>query len=635
LGIKAALKGEFCPRGPDSYISRIPQRKSGMSMNRIQRTYALALALPILLALAGSCSGPTEPETIPPRILYFYPHADTLTVREEGQQLFVLQGIGGASLEYTVEISGQSEALTDSFVFRPAELGLSWPTIDHDSVVTVRMALRDGPLERFRDWRVNVRVTPGLEIIAMPDTPELSTTAGEPVLLGLDVRNGDPDGPIEFSFTRDGSLVSSDAQYLFPADRLGPNVVKGIVRWTVEGLPYWDSYTWIVDVLPCEDDLEPPPTIDDLRVGPGPTLGSLSAAFTPPVDPNGELQRYELRVFYSPLDADQWETTYLVGTPEADPEAGEERFTIAGLDAGRTIYMRVRSFDLCCNASAWSNLAGGPVAGHTVSGVVLDFETGAPRPGLSVRYGSIEDVTGPDGRFRCADVRPLPANQTYPPGYIWDDAAPESWYMLRDYRAVDDSLEKRLGSFHSQPFAADNYDDFLEFFLHMVNAAYWENHLVRPIFPIRVWVTEYVNEGLDYAAATRDAMATWESAVGLDLFEEAPDSSQASLYFRIWPDDTQISGEYEVILREPGTATPLLMAIDVDGSGDAAAYAGVRRILLHELGHALGLWNHSDDVDHLMNYTATVDGPTHAEIRVVRILYHMDRWEDLLLFRER
>lgn len=635
MGIKEALNGEFCPHRAGRYIPGDPRRGKENRMNRTQRACALALALPALLALAGSCSGPTEPETIPPRILYFYPHADTLTVREEAQQLFILQGIGGASLEYAVHVSGQAEAGNDSFLFRPADLGLSWPTISQDSVVTVRMALRDGPLERFRDWRVNVRVTPGLEIVAIPDTPELSTTAGEPVLLGLDIRNGNPDGPVEFSFSRDGSLVSNEAQYLFPADRLGPNVVKGIVRWTVAGLPYSDSYTWIIDVLPCEDDLEPPPTIDDLRIGPGPALGTLAVAFTPPADPNGELKRYELRVFYSPLAADQWGTTYLVGTPDADPDASEERFALTGLDAGRTIYMRVRSFDLCCNASAWSNLGSGMVTGHTVAGVVLDFETNEPRAGLSVRYGSVEDVTGPDGRFHCANVRPLAANESFPPGYVWDPADPEGWFLLRDYRAVDDSLEKRLGSFHGEPFEAVNYEDILEFFLRLVNAAYWDEHLVRPIFPIRIWVTDYVHEGLDYAATTRDAMASWEAATGLNLFEEAPDSAQASLYFRIWPDDTQISGEYEVILRDPATATPLLMAIDLDGSGDAAAYPGVRRVILHELGHALGIWKHSDETDHVMNYTATVDEPSPAEIRIVRILYHMDRWEDLRLFRRR
>jgi hypothetical protein len=90
-----------------------------------------------------------------------------------------------------------------------------------------------------------------------------------------------------------------------------------------------------------------------------------------------------------------------------------------------------------------------------------------------------------------------------------------------------------------------------------------------------------------------------------------------------------------VILRDPPTATPLLMAIDLDGSGDAAAYAGVRRVILHELGHALGIWKHSDETDHVMNYTATVDEPSPAEIRLVRVLHHMDCWEDLRLFRRR
>jgi predicted Zn-dependent protease len=55
---------------------------------------------------------------------------------------------------------------------------------------------------------------------------------------------------------------------------------------------------------------------------------------------------------------------------------------------------------------------------------------------------------------------------------------------------------------------------------------------------------------------------------------------------------------------------------------DAQVAACLRRVVIHELGHALGLLKHSPSPFDIMNQTPTVTLPSSADRRTVEVLYH-------------
>jgi hypothetical protein len=55
---------------------------------------------------------------------------------------------------------------------------------------------------------------------------------------------------------------------------------------------------------------------------------------------------------------------------------------------------------------------------------------------------------------------------------------------------------------------------------------------------------------------------------------------------------------------------------------DAAVAACLRRVVIHELGHALGLLKHSASSFDIMNATPTVTAPSATDRNTVEVLYH-------------
>ena len=580
----------------------------------------------LVFALAGGCSRSLPPQAVPPRILSYAPvQEDTLRITQSQTLRFVMLGQGSEEIEYDVRLDGELVARAQAFQFVPLDHGFYWPEIRQNRMVRIDMTLRDGAVALSRTWWVEVRVTPGVEFIVSPVETDLVTPAGVPIAFHMEVQNAN--ATINFLYRLDGTNVQIGSDYYFDATELGTFTVEGHAYWS--GNDIW--YEWDVDVIAGEDQ-DPPPAVSDLISGPGPMPGTLALAFTRPAGAN-DILRYEIRGFIRP-DSDDWSSTYLVGVIDPNPIGPNERTVITNQAPGKLFYTRVKAYDRSGHASAWGNMATGLVAGYTVAGRLIDYDTGQPLEGFGVRYGEVESVSGSDGSFRCAQVEYLLSSESDPPGELSDEQGPAlgDWFDVHDSRAVDDSLVYRLGSFRTEPFYSpeNDYSDFLSYFLQMSRAGYWSDRLVRPHYPVHLLIPEYENGGIDYRQRSLAAVQLWEDAVGLDdLFDVVLDPEDADVFFRFIPDTTNFTGSYQVLSREQGTRAPLKAIIHMNGSYGEPFGDGAQRILLHELGHALGPLEHSNDDAHVMATTNVQDAVSPDEARLIRILYHMRPGEEL------
>jgi hypothetical protein len=589
-------------------------------------------------ALLGSCSRALPPETLPPRLLYFSPSTtDTLVLDEQGTERFVLQAQASGAASYRALLPDSIHPLAaGEFLFSPADFGLVWPLIRQDSLITVRLELEDGGVTLGRTWPLRVSVTPGIEFIVEPEQPLLAAMVSDTLHFSMSVVNAS--APVEYRWrVNDTHLGSGSALTYIPLED-GENLVEGHA-W-VPGTSIDLFHFWQVEVSPC-DDQEPPSMPGDLRIGPGPAPGDLVIRFSAAEDaPTGEPKRYEIRFWDSLLPPALWHTAYLIGLLPATPGVEEEVFTIPDLAPGRLFFVRVRAQDRCGNLSPWSEAAAGKVSGYTVSGRVLDWESGQGIPGLNVHYGrglaqdEVRVLTDAEGRFYCAHVPARAASASSPPGMIFDElgAGVGEWYDILDTRAIDDSLYYEHGTFGGGPTQTGAYPEFLGYLLNMGVTGglndLGENVLVHPRYPIPIYLPPFTANGIAYHELARTALGIWEEESGLDLFAEVA-TPAASAVDIVYTEEGYSSHRFTA--WEAGTGVPLHSEIRWVANGQPGSETTLQRVILHELGHALGPQRHSSEIQHVMATTNIVDRPSADEVKLLRILYHLPPRQDLSL----
>jgi predicted Zn-dependent protease len=161
--------------------------------------------------------------------------------------------------------------------------------------------------------------------------------------------------------------------------------------------------------------------------------------------------------------------------------------------------------------------------------------------------------------------------------------------------------------------------------------------------PDRLPVRLYVQDTLDYPARVRRAVAQWESQFLFGEFQAAlvSDSSAADVIVRAEeapPEGPIISLRLDRRARECEGATDI--AVDLDTrqvrlpmrvyvtpvlEGDPQLPRCLDITLAHELGHAMGIFNHSPDAADLMAADPNADGPTAADRATVERAYRAPR----------
>ena len=126
-------------------------------------------------------------------------------------------------------------------------------------------------------------------------------------------------------------------------------------------------------------------------------------------------------------------------------------------------------------------------------------------------------------------------------------------------------------------------------------------------------------ESVDYAQSCTEAAAIWNQDLGWELFDIVETGEEAEIVCTL-TEETRLA--YTKLLELDPEGRPLAMKIHLSPRWAPGAEKFVRRVYVHELGHALGLWGHTVDRSHIMNgiYVSS-DRPHPDEIRIVGWLW--------------
>ncbi len=123
-----------------------------------------------------------------------------------------------------------------------------------------------------------------------------------------------------------------------------------------------------------------------------------------------------------------------------------------------------------------------------------------------------------------------------------------------------------------------------------------------------------------YEEALHQSLSLWEQKTHGQLqFELTPDAAAADIRIKwAYQQDRRQSNEYigeAMLVREDeGFHVEIEVALRDRTSLKPHSSDVIQTVLLHEIGHAIGLWGHSDDPHDVMYFAATAKAPTARDI---------------------
>ncbi|MGB7213359.1 MAG: hypothetical protein WBC97_12120 [Gemmatimonadales bacterium] len=166
-------------------------------------------------------------------------------------------------------------------------------------------------------------------------------------------------------------------------------------------------------------------------------------------------------------------------------------------------------------------------------------------------------------------------------------------------------------------------------------------HWPQTHLPVRIWAD--TSGGLGLPGHVRDGIALWKQVLQYGEYDAVlvPDSTQADVlvYASVPPYDStaafpvdmhsmapQCSGATDVHVSRPDHKKLLLpIRIYVENKyplGQDSTTWCLGLTVAHELGHSMGLFQHSDSLDDLMSSNPLVPAPTARDVSTVLFLYH-------------
>jgi len=344
---------------------------------------------------------------------------------------------------------------------------------------------------------------------------------------------------------------------------------------------------------------------------------------------DGQASAYLVRTSPSPiLTEEDWNrASEQPGVPASQPSGTPMGMTITALQPAVFTHLAIRAVDDFGNLSPLGATPGVWSRGMKVTGVVRDAVTLAPLAGVTTRFSTFRTTTAADGTFEFLELPRIPGNIS-----VSDDAIVGEVGAYYDfstpYQIVHlDHIE--LFMLPNATLTSQFYEDFYQFFRAMTDRSgippaheqrRWE-------LPIDLYVPPLVQNGLDYQRVAIEAAASLDDILGVQVFRLV--ASPPALGVRFYYRDDIVYDNYGVVEWSEDWY-PVRGRIELRmGYGTSSEFA-LHQVVLHELGHALGL-NHSVDPAHLMIGGTAPSASTYTddEILLLRSRYHLPRGLDV------
>ena len=423
----------------------------------------------------------------------------------------------------------------------------------------------------------------------------------------------------QVNWRRDGVIISNAMEYTYVPGRIGTDTLR--VQAAAEGVAR--NYYWVIDVSSTGSTL--PPEVPGVAAGPGPGPGDVAVTWSRVSASTYPLNEYVIAVsFTGPISGANWDQARELRhvTHRVSQVGYQAVFTEVddGMIPGAEAWFAVRALDELGQMSpvglnGFTNIT----TGWWLNGTVRD-DTDAVLPGVvvSTLEPNLSTNTDLNGDFRIGPLRSIDRV------VIRTTSGNENIFGWYDFTSTElDSvsgrdLDVRLIKRHQMDTACELYEyQFLNYLRHMSLTRYDPLDLDSarlwrwPQLPLRIYVPDVVVNGLDFGGSVRFAMAFWDSVMGEPIFVETSDPESAQLVCRIL-DDPNLTVYGRVDLLEPGgngyelgDVIPEKMSVYI--STEILIENQIKVVALHELGHTLGLYNHTacSNSDYLM-----VDGPS-------------------------
>jgi hypothetical protein len=465
-----------------------------------------------------------------------------------------------------------------------------------------------------------------------------------------------PAASMTVNWYRGGVLVGQDPVFTYvPAevgrDTLQVSAFTGAVQ---------DTYYWVINVE--EDVTAIPPEVSNVVVEAGPHPADVAVSWIRVSGATFPLVEYMVAFSYDgPITEGNWDQATILGRyPPVPGEVGFFKvFTEQEHDMrpGQEAWFAVRVRDDRQQLSPLMNSVRHDITWPWYLGGLVTDDAGLPIPIVGVTTGDVSGNT--DGRgiflfnepFRNIDGIRVATSSTGQYNFHTDPVTvqQETTYinitLLNKYELGDPSCW------------SGEYLEYLRFMTRNVEVpgVPAESQLFTwGEYPVSVYILPgAVNEaGVDLEASCLAAIDFWNitmrnnaDLLGIeetDYFVRTTDQEAADIVF-LFEHRVQNYGEVSLLLpvgKVLGEVIPLKMQIWINTTVDLDDLLKVQGIALHEFGHALGLFNHSDcsNIGHLMAVAGGAGAmnrpePIHLdEIRAIRAIRNIPQGANMANF---
>jgi len=149
---------------------------------------------------------------------------------------------------------------------------------------------------------------------------------------------------------------------------------------------------------------------------------------------------------------------------------------------------------------------------------------------------------------------------------------------------------------------------------------------MRHSFPLHVVVLDDGSYSTDeYFGAIKEACEAWTKATkdiaagGVTLTcNRSGDATGADIVFRLGT--MQMAGGFSGFTDEYGAWALVRLAV-FDEAGRPISARRLKRVAMHEFGHALGIWGHSPDANDVMSLDDNTAKPSVADVNTLLLAY--------------